>query len=831
MNPWFVRNPSIPHPTSSDLAGTSLQDIRNLHIQAYDRMDDVEDGLRSESEEDVGSVTEDDVVLEFPITIEPWYLKESEGTAASTLCGYCRSIDFAWLLRNETSPRNGAVLLLQDMLANVHTCRFCRLAVKALCTSNGISSMEDLLDAESIIYCAIYSIFLAVYAQGPYLTIARRRLFKKGADIGLPGHVQGIGDHGNGSLGRRISASVADMSLIKRWITECEHEHNGQLEKARDHANFVETTRLVDSRAREQVTGTFYAIDLVERCIKSVEPIERYVVLSYVWGRAKQLRHVMSNHISLMSEGSLAPENYGALLPRTILDAMYLASRLGERYLWVDALCLVQDGPSFAKEVQNMDRVYSMAAWCLVAASARDADSSLPRIGHEDHTRTEFQHVETIRGDPLTVMLPFLAVYLNSSLWNTRAWTYQESVLSTRLLIVSESQMYFTCHHGLAFYEDRAFERAVKQASYRPDGHIHGVQRRSNIEVYAGAVAQYTRRQISFPEDTINAFSGVLSMLQDYFQGPFLVGLPSTEIDQALLWYPLRDQSRRKSKMGEDLFPSWAWAGWVGGVHYLPELVLSRVKWRNSRTGAYFTSDEYRSAELPRQNSPWYRDDWQAVEPDKDKGWLHFFHEKSAPHMLYLHPIATSSHRWEDLFLGGGQRLQFRALSCSFHISGTHCDQFFSICACVKGDHQLCALEISNSAGQVVGTIHVPGSISSSLGAGKFDFVRLSRARLVSGALKIPPSIFEESKESDEHTGWDDAQSKEIAADHQDIELDQDDAFEFDTSAFDINVPWCVYNVMLVVTEGGISRRLGVGKVHVDAFLGESPMWKDFVLE
>jgi hypothetical protein len=61
--------------------------------------------------------------------------------------------------------------------------------------------------------------------------------------------------------------------------------------------------------------------------------------------------------------------------------------------------------------------------------------------------------------------------------------------------------------------------------------------------------------------------------------------------------------------------------------------------------------------------------------------------------------------------------------------------------------------------------------------------------------------------------------------------LDPQDFVEFDVKAFDASKPWCIYNVLLVeVVNSGESRRVGLGRVHVDAFLGGEWAWKDMVL-
>ena len=53
-------------------------------------------------------------------------------------------------------------------------------------------------------------------------------------------------------------------------------------------------------------------------------------------------------------------------LPRTLRDAVQVTRDVGLRYLWVDALCIVQgtddlSHSDWASEVRHMDRVYSNA--------------------------------------------------------------------------------------------------------------------------------------------------------------------------------------------------------------------------------------------------------------------------------------------------------------------------------------------------------------------------------------------------------------------------------------------------------------------------------------
>lgn len=59
------------------------------------------------------------------------------------------------------------------------------------------------------------------------------------------------------------------------------------------------------------------------------------------------------------------------LLPRTICDAVVATHGIGLRYLWVDAMCIVQDdGDDMAEQIGQMHAVYRSAYVTISAATA-----------------------------------------------------------------------------------------------------------------------------------------------------------------------------------------------------------------------------------------------------------------------------------------------------------------------------------------------------------------------------------------------------------------------------------------------------------------------------
>lgn len=147
-------------------------------------------------------------------------------------------------------------------------------------------------------------------------------------------------------LGRLLDPSWIDEGVILGWKDLCSTSHGDACE------NPVRLER-VDS-----VQPT-WLIDTVDGCLVPGSPQVRYVALSYVRGAAALLHHERGNTDELQKPGGLLKGDLAKRLPATIKDAIAIVPLLGERFLWVDSLCIVQDDKaSLQIELDAMSRIY-----------------------------------------------------------------------------------------------------------------------------------------------------------------------------------------------------------------------------------------------------------------------------------------------------------------------------------------------------------------------------------------------------------------------------------------------------------------------------------------
>src|ERR1700712_3169166 len=130
-------------------------------------------------------------------------------------------------------------------------------------------------------------------------------------------------------------------------------------------------------------------------------------------------------------------------MPPNFRDAVKVTRALGLRYIWIDSLCIIQD--SFADwqyESQRMAQVYANAYITIVATCAASAHEGFLTRPRTSFPPTKIPYSTTEHGPGFFYLCPrythWLAndhdEFVEGSNWNSRGWTFQERLLSTRLL-------------------------------------------------------------------------------------------------------------------------------------------------------------------------------------------------------------------------------------------------------------------------------------------------------------------------------------------------------------------------------------------------------------
>lgn len=259
-------------------------------------------------------------------------------------------------------------------------------------------------------------------------------------------------------FGGRKRPLQLDLQWVRRWINKCEVDHGEACRRAD-----------VDS---SQKSETIRFIDVKRKCIATLQDVYlsecRYVALSYVWGGPQRERLELSNIETLAQPGSLNRQ-----LPQTIEDAILLTESLGITYLWVDALCIVQDDDADKKiQIGSMGQIYGFAHLTVVVASGSNVHSGLPglRLGTRSLNQEEVVVLPSTSTDAAGNSIPGLSLmttldplsnpnehYMERMPWNSRGWTMQERVLSRRVLVFMPEQVYWICRET-TYCEEAYFE-------------------------------------------------------------------------------------------------------------------------------------------------------------------------------------------------------------------------------------------------------------------------------------------------------------------------------------------------------------------------------------
>ncbi|KAH7076975.1 heterokaryon incompatibility protein-domain-containing protein [Paraphoma chrysanthemicola] len=406
----------------------------------------------------------------------------------------------------------------------------------------------------------------------------------------LRGQISPGAENNNTMASAGRPARTLNISRLKRFMNDCDHHHGLECNGP-----------ALSGKLAEHIS--MYQIDVVDQCLVETTSAVKYFALSYVWGSVDMSMTLRCNLDARLQKGGLNNDQ-SKPLPKTILDAISFVKGLDERFLWVDALCIVQDDHDRKqRDIKQMDLVYSRAFATIVATTGADADAGLPGVcpGTLESTGIRKLRVSNrsvdLAYDPdskaveevyITATPMSLGLVLDASKWESRGWTFQERLLSKRCLFFSNDTVYYQCQKETCSETGQSepetgpsMSRLQNPLTLLPslESWKGDTAVKQRFKIYKALVEQYTLRDLTFGGDIMNAFAGVWAVLQPHSRGQIVCGIPAVFLDLALLWTPASTLTRRKDPVSATItpshsttsiqtFPSWSWAGYVGPVEF-----------------------------------------------------------------------------------------------------------------------------------------------------------------------------------------------------------------------------------------------------------------------
>ena len=185
-------------------------------------------------------------------------------------------------------------------------------------------------------------------------------------------------------------------------------------------------------------------------------------------------------------------------------QAVVTTRSLSVRYLWIDAICIIQDSHNdWSLEADDMANIYLNALLTISATTT------------SDHTEGFFRPVlqnENLPPRPHSRKSPIYS----------RGWTFQEQLLSPRILEYSENGISWECIFSVSEGRDDIlrFKRAL--VGFRTTS--MALQEQAHTS-WQQIVEAYSARHLTHEADKLMAIRGIAKLTGDILQDTFLAGL------------------------------------------------------------------------------------------------------------------------------------------------------------------------------------------------------------------------------------------------------------------------------------------------------------------
>jgi serine/threonine protein kinase len=306
-----------------------------------------------------------------------------------------------------------------------------------------------------------------------------------------------------------------------------------------------------------------------------------YVTLTHCWGAG----NILKTTSQTLNERFLGIQS--SSLSNTFQNAVKITRALGLNYLWIDSLCIVQDSPEdWAKVSSQMHKIYSNSYLTISILNEEGSLTTLSRgpatrkLTEADHCTHKCRAFQPLLEDNASTMM------LDNSI-SKRAWTFQERLLSPRVLHFSSTRLAWECGSGTSIFDSVSIMRKSMGIGKRvlssrilesKDLCLATLQPPSTPlvrKLWRDIVREYSQRQLTTPSDKLPALAGLAATISALGAGEYLAGLWNDDLKHSLLWS--RDLSTPPTVRPAYRAPSWSWAAidsqvvWSKSVTDLPD--------------------------------------------------------------------------------------------------------------------------------------------------------------------------------------------------------------------------------------------------------------------
>ncbi|KAL9114145.1 MAG: hypothetical protein Q9227_001917 [Pyrenula ochraceoflavens] len=373
--------------------------------------------------------------------------------------------------------------------------------------------------------------------------------------------------------------SAECVNTVQRWLKRCDLSHR----ECRPSRKPKLPHRVLDLRPLSSA-------DLVK--VRETDGEEgSYVALSHCWGGYQSCKLETTN-IERRRQGIQVSE-----MPRNFRDAVYLTSKLGLKYLWIDSLCIVQDDKQdWEIQASRMTSIYRDSYLTIAASVAPNSTHGflVPRTNAESHRSFELKGPDNQK-----LSLPFNQLCVRRSLhdrrqkWDatgkpdpldSRLWALQERLMPTRVLSYRQQEMTWECKvaqgcecYGLEeedfLYEVKTWERERYHELMDAARSEEKFSKNSLNDLYRwwhGGLQTVTTRSLTYDSDRLPAISGIARSLHEATGDKYLAGIWRQDVANGLRWHvnPWRQGKKRAETFVPETprAPSWTWSSLIATI-------------------------------------------------------------------------------------------------------------------------------------------------------------------------------------------------------------------------------------------------------------------------